>query len=70
METKKYEAAAMELTALGLIEFKDSTYFRLTEQGLAKGKKIIWSLPVTEQILVLMAAEEIAKDSPIEPDRS
>jgi Mn-dependent DtxR family transcriptional regulator len=61
--TKKYEAVLMELTALGLIEFKDDEHFRVTDKGLDLAREIMNKLPLSDRILIAMAAVDLWREN-------
>ncbi len=69
-ETKEYEAALLELTALGRIEFKDDDYFCLTEKGIERAAEVMNKLPLIDRILLIMSNNEMVNGSPFEPEEN
>lgn len=64
--TKEFAAAVMELTALGLIDFKDDEHFRINDKGIEKAAEIMKKFPLKDRLLVMIAVEQGVQDSPLE----
>lgn len=56
--SKEFEVALAELTALGLVEFKDDDLFSITEKGLKEARKILDQLPLKDRMLILLGLNE------------
>ena len=61
MVSIEFEAAVIQLEALGFLKVTEDEYIGLTDKGIERAKQILQKLPIDDRVLLALLGGDMAK---------